>query len=836
MISSMYSFLRALLSDRPPSLALQSLLAGLLIVVAAFPDVVFITRSISMSDTYSSTISSHPPKPMLPEAKHRAPYHGFTDTGGAVWQSEPMIQFMRSTILSGDSPYWNPYSATGALGPETMVDQKFSPLTVLTALGGGGNRAFHAVVLGSYVLAVAFFFGALRRFLSVGALAAAGGAVVYLLNGFHVANLNSNVVQVYLYMPACLFALLAFSERPSALRFLGVFLAHVPVFMTTFMPTTIMALIGTYGIAFAYACGQSHGQPMAARARRGAAVLGLQGAAGLLALALLAPIYMPIIESFSTIGTVDAYNQRVFYPVTINNLIGAFTPKHLFESYNAIDPSVWDPNKGGYIGNVAFHMGLVAMVLVACAVGARHGNMLTRYVAVGAGLLLAVVFGRLYAVPGFALVIEALPLIRSIGAQYWWMMAGVLVPVLAGLGLDAVVRGTHRKQAAAVVALVVLIALAALASSYSPVPKLRYVILCLLVIAGVLLVSVRMVARAASPEAGRRVLAACVLVLVAYGEYMFYMNHLRYVRIERVLTPPPEVAVLRERIGQGRFANFGYAGLPPEWGSMYLLPQVESLNMNVLPHYLSFFQRNFLADKSTRWGEFPTFHHAKDVADFNFEALDLLGVRYMMIPTSAMPKRLASLDPKAYPRRFESPAVTVVENPSALPRGFLVPELQRAPGAPHERGLWGRNIAFTEDATLVKLAAEAGIPVDRADAGKRGKQAGPAIPDAAAQVAFPGNAQVTARLTTERPAVFVLSDAWYPNWKAYANGRELHVGRVNEAFRGVVVPAGVTELEMRYAPRSLPLAKATSLGALLLAGLVLLLRRRLDKGLIRLAV
>jgi hypothetical protein len=743
-----------------------------------------------------------------------------------------MIQFMRAAITKGESPYWNPYSAAGALGPETLVDQKFSPLTLLAALAGGGIRAFHVVVLSLYVVAVAFLFGALRRFMGLSFLAGLAAAVVYLLNGFHIANLNSNVVQVYLYIPACLFALLAFGSRPSTLRLLGVFAAHIPIFLTTFMPTTVMAMIGTYGLAVSHFAGLTAGQEMRKRLQAGALILGLQVGAGVSAVLLLAPLYLPIIESFKTIGTVEAYNLRVFYPVTINNLIGAFSPKHLFESYNAIDPALWDPNTGGYIGNVAFHFGIVGMMLVVGACVARQADAVIRHLSIGIAALLILAFGRLYAVPGFGAFVEIIPLVRSIGAQYWWMLIAVLVPVGAGLGLEALLSGRHRPVASTATAIVVIAATAVVAFNYSPVPRVPYVIVCLLVMGFVLVAALRLTARVTASSGSKQASAAALLILLAFFEYSFYMNHQRFPRSERVLTPPPEVAFLRAHIGQSRFANFGYAGLPPEWGSMYLLPQIESLNMNVLPNYLSFFQRNFLADRSARWGDFPTLHHAKDNNDFNFAALDLLAVRYLLIPTGGMPARLKSLDPEKFPRRFESPAVTVVENPTALPRAYLVPALVHSATTPGEKGLWARNVAFSEDEGLLKRAADSGVETLAAIPNPgQGIVRTPSIPDVAVKLEAIENSVIKARIETNRPAVFVLSDAWYPNWRAVANGKEAYIGRVNEAFRGVVVGAGVTQLELRYEPRTLPMALALSALVLVFLALLVVVRRFIDHSL-----
>jgi uncharacterized membrane protein YfhO len=55
----------------------------------------------------------------------------------------------------------------------------------------------------------------------------------------------------------------------------------------------------------------------------------------------------------------------------------------------------------------------------------------------------------------------------------------------------------------------------------------------------------------------------------------------------------------------------------------------------------------------------------------------------------------------------------------------------------------------------------------------------------------------------DAPGCVVLADLWYPGWKAYLDGHEQPVLRVNHALRGVTAPAGEHELIYRFEPRSL---------------------------------
>jgi len=73
----------------------------------------------------------------------------------------------------------------------------------------------------------------------------------------------------------------------------------------------------------------------------------------------------------------------------------------------------------------------------------------------------------------------------------------------------------------------------------------------------------------------------------------------------------------------------------------------------------------------------------------------------------------------------------------------------------------------------------------------------------------------------------VLSDRWYPGWKATVNGVEAPVLRANGVFRAVPIPPGFSDVEFRFAPGSLLLGAWISLAGLVtLATLWILARSR----------
>ena len=72
---------------------------------------------------------------------------------------------------------------------------------------------------------------------------------------------------------------------------------------------------------------------------------------------------------------------------------------------------------------------------------------------------------------------------------------------------------------------------------------------------------------------------------------------------------------------------------------------------------------------------------------------------------------------------------------------------------------------------------------------------------------------VTLRFDMQTAGCLVLADLWYPGWHAFVGDRELPILRVNHALRGVLLPAGSGEIQMRFKPASFALGLKLAIGA-----------------------
>jgi hypothetical protein len=193
--------------------------------------------------------------------------------------------------------------------------------------------------------------------------------------------------------------------------------------------------------------------------------------------------------------------------------------------------------------------------------------------------------------------------------------------------------------------------------------------------------------------------------------------------------------------------------------------------------------------------------HLWNVDLFSRRMRDFFGVRYYVGDRAQSPEQIEVFKTAS--------GLKVFENPGAFPRAWAVHDAKTAPDLIRARVL-------TREADLSRTAVMTG-------------SAGPGLESCAGdKVEVPIHqanfVHIAANL--ECRGLVVLSDAWYPGWKAMLDGAPVTIEEVDGAFRGVVVPKGPHTIDMKYRPGSviaggvLTLAAALAALASCMAGLV----------------
>ncbi len=179
------------------------------------------------------------------------------------------------------------------------------------------------------------------------------------------------------------------------------------------------------------------------------------------------------------------------------------------------------------------------------------------------------------------------------------------------------------------------------------------------------------------------------------------------------------------------------------------------------------------------------------------------------------------LSPEPWTRILSSD-IKIYRNGGALPRAFVVSDARFAEDAPALDLL--RDPAFDPAQTVIL----AGTGSDPAGGGFETRPAGTSTVTINAYTAT----RVTLTVNASEPGYLILTDAYYPGWRASVNRVETPVVRADLMFRAVRVPAGESEVTFEYRPAWLPLAPLLGGAAWLLALITAIIFRKSKRGMV----
>jgi hypothetical protein len=159
----------------------------------------------------------------------------------------------------------------------------------------------------------------------------------------------------------------------------------------------------------------------------------------------------------------------------------------------------------------------------------------------------------------------------------------------------------------------------------------------------------------------------------------------------------------------------------------------------------------------------------------NLRLLGLLNGQYL---AAAFPLDLLGLS-----LRWQDRNTWLYENEFALPRGFVVHQTEPVT----HKDVWDK--LDTLDPTRVAL-----VENDR-------RLDGSSEPSPARIMEYSPN-RVVVETDLEAPGLLVMSEIWYPGWRAYDNGNQTPILRTDAILRGVYLDAGSHTIEFTYTPAS----------------------------------
>ncbi len=737
----------------------------------------------------------------------------FTDQalfwGDIMMGHYPAYDLWRQGMAAGSLALWNPFILGGFPQAADATSGYFYP-TILLHLVMPLHRAL-AVDLALHVfMAGAFTYLFLRR-QDIAAGPALVGAMIFAFSGYMAVHvIQPPVIRSAAWLPLLLWIVATLNSRPrgrSAL-YLGVILAgqllaghHQTVLISAL-------LLGSYAV-----WGTIHRTDAGGRPLRALAVPVAAFALAIVVALVLAAVQL--IPAWELAQKSDRSGGMNFEHATVLS----FPPEQL---PMLLAPKLFgDPTTGRYWGTEHYwemtgYAGLVSIVLalLGAVVSIRRDRIFWTAAAL-AGIALALGrYSPLYWLAYY--MIPGLSYFRVPARFLLWF--GFAVATLAAYGMDALRSGTGSRSAWRWVGACLIAGSAAAAWWALDAPGVRSGIGWLTTPA------FRSFAAAAPPEVvrylqetgvseGRRfallwtlggiaVLAvrtrriafrACVpavALLVGIDLFTFGMNIYPTVEAQALSRPVPTESVLD--LEQGTYRIIMTPAFVNETWTRYMTRSFVQAEPDWLFNYRAAFMPNTNVHRqiSNAYGNSPiylrqmgqflgTAMQQAQRGDGRSPLLDFMGARYVFTFAD-----MGHIYQQAYRGGF-----SVWRNDRAMPRGWLATHYEvletDAQIARAFRGGWdpGQTVILSrppDDTFGLRPGSDPGRITRRSY----------------------GPTQVAFDLALAGPAIFVLSDAYYPGWRAYVDGVPHPIYRANHAFRAVVLPAGARHLEFVYRPGS----------------------------------
>jgi hypothetical protein len=197
----------------------------------------------------------------------------------------------------------------------------------------------------------------------------------------------------------------------------------------------------------------------------------------------------------------------------------------------------------------------------------------------------------------------------------------------------------------------------------------------------------------------------------------------------------------------------------------------------------------------------PQNYHHTDVfaSGLDSSLLDLLNVRYIVVPAQTAQDQVAPRFQRALQAVYADEFVRVLENPSAGPRAWLVHSAEQVPPGQALAALAAGRV----DPRQLALLEAPPPPV------------APSADPARDSVRITRNEAdlISVQASSDAAALVVLSEVSYPAWAAYVDGQAVPLYVADHVLRAVPVPAGEHRLEVRYESAALSVGLVISLAA-----------------------
>lgn len=736
---------------------IQAILILFFALVIFFSPTIFSSRINSASDILQKW-------PIFSFEKDYVPQN--TLLSDPVVQSEPWAKFAKESLKSGQIPLWNPYQGNGTPHIANMQSAFFYPLNWLVFL-----FSFKTGLLLLYFLKlffIGFFMYLYFRQIKFHHYASIIGSVAFMFCQYDVAWLYWPIVNVMFFLPLSFFLIEKILTSRKSL-YIWLYAISIAVALFGGHPETFVHISFASFLYFLFrlqtlpALGKSKIKLIFDFAK--AHVFGV-----LLAGVQIIPFYEYLTNSSAFHARTFAENPY-FLPFSLAplNFVPDLFGNPAYHNY-FLKISNYNESNGGYVGLTMLFFAILSLIWL-------HRKKIIWFFGILAIFSLAIV----YKAPFIYKIFTSLPILNKMANHRMLFLLAFSLTVLGTYFLSEIFTGmiTFSKKrlipywTAYILAVALLCALSVrfLYPSLDDIEKhWGYIGNIALFTGADLLILLALLFLKNSKYLFAGILILVFLETGAHG--LFYQPAIK----AKYFFPESEaINFLKTNIGPQRVTSVS--------NTAYFSPNVATyFGLSDIKNYDAMLVGDYKKELDAHSTNNATFQYVKNI---DKEYLDLSGVKYIIAKSENEIKGKLSLneaDLGSYPAVFLGNKFAIFENKDVLPRAFLT------------------------DPSRVQtdLLAKQDILSDENNSAQIKK--------------YTAN-EIAIETSSPNISALILTDTYYPGWKAYVDGSETSIKETSSSFRAVDLTPGKHDVIFRYRPRSFSGGLFISLLSLLIIGI-----------------
>lgn len=681
------------------------------------------------------------------------PFKNFMVTD-PIRQQYPWKELAVSSLKKGEIPVWNPYNFGGSPLLANFQTAVFYPLNFLFFIFDF-NIAWSLLILSQPLLASVFMFLFLRNF-KLSSVSSLFGAVSFAFSGFFISWLEwGNIVSTALWLPLILLSIDKIFAKRSI--YISVLLFAL---MSSFFAGHLQSFFYLFSVSSAYLL------------FRFSSYKNIKNFYSFGIVFLLFLLFTSI-QSIPTLNFVsnsargidqDWHKEGWFVPW--ENAVQFISPDFFGNPATLNYYGTW--NYGEFIG----YVGLPALVFAIFSLFYfKNKNILF--------FALILFFAIIFAFPTLIAKVPfkfSFPFLSTSMPTRLMFVIDFSLATLAAFGLDIFIKRGSKKiifPIAIVSSVIVFLWVFVLLGGFGIYTAEEIAVsMNNLKLPTITLLTLFLVLASFSLKRFRNVFILLILVLLVFDLYRFGWKYLPFSENKYLYPEEKTISFIKDRVGIFRIMSTDSRILPPNFSAIYRIQTLDGYD----PLYL-FDTAEVMAAISRGSNDIHQpfgFNRIITPQNYRPRMMDLLGVKYVVSMGEINP-----LLPKLK-KVFEDKQIIVYENKKVFPRAFFVKKTVV------ENDKQKRiDLLFDPNTKLREVAYIEGHQEMNKDWDFNGK------------VKFLEYSENKVILETENngKGFLVLTDVFYPNWKAKASGKNLKIHKVNHILRGVVVPAGKQRIE-----------------------------------------